>query len=104
LPAASHFLLLRQKKVTKEKATPLIPETPKIEPAGWAAKNSPRFCYFELVFCERDSTPLPLIHPSGSIFGGAERGESQNQDGGDGTFAITILASDSRFGSQLFRL
>ena len=44
LPAASYFLLLRQKKVTKEKATPLIPETPEIEPAGWASKNSPRFC------------------------------------------------------------
>jgi hypothetical protein len=29
-PAASHFLLSRQKKVTKEKATPLIPEFPKI--------------------------------------------------------------------------
>jgi hypothetical protein len=43
-PAASHFLLSRQKKVTKEKATPLIPETPEIEPAGRAAKNSPRFC------------------------------------------------------------
>jgi len=53
LPAASYFLLLRQKKVTKEKATPLIPEFPKIEPAGWAAKNSPRFCCFDLVFCER---------------------------------------------------
>jgi hypothetical protein len=40
--------LRRQKKVTKEKATPLIPETPEIEPAGRAAKNSPRFyLYFE---------------------------------------------------------
>jgi hypothetical protein len=27
--------LSRQKKVTQEKATPLIPEFPKIEPAGW---------------------------------------------------------------------
>ncbi|MDP2265052.1 MAG: hypothetical protein Q8J70_00745 [Thiobacillus sp.] len=50
LPAASYFLLLRQKKVTKEKATPLIPETPKIEPAGWAAKNSPRFAVLILFF------------------------------------------------------
>ena len=38
------FFWFRQKKVTKEKATPLIPETPEIEPAGWASKNSPRFC------------------------------------------------------------
>jgi hypothetical protein len=29
-PAASYFLLSRQKKVTKENATPLIPETPEI--------------------------------------------------------------------------
>ncbi len=37
-PAASYFLLLRQKKVTKEKATLLIPETPEIASAGRAAK------------------------------------------------------------------
>jgi len=74
LPAASHFLLSRQKKVTQEKATPLIPETPKIEPAGWAAKNSPSFAVFNFVFCSRAQTPLPLIHPAGSIFGGVERG------------------------------
>jgi hypothetical protein len=55
--------LLRQKKVTKEKATPLIPETPKTEPVGWAAKNSPRFCCFELVFCERDSNTFAADPP-----------------------------------------
>jgi hypothetical protein len=38
--------LLRQKKVTKEKATLLIPETPEIDSAGRAAKNSPRFVWF----------------------------------------------------------
>jgi hypothetical protein len=62
-------------KVTKEKATPLIPEFPKInqrlarfsglvdwlcsaEPAGWAAKNSPRFCWVDFIFVGRayDST------------------------------------------------
>ena len=74
LPAASYFLLLRQKKVTKEKATPLIPETPKTEPAGWASENSPRFAVFNFVFCSVAQTPLPLIHPTDSIFGGAERG------------------------------
>ena len=61
-PAASHFLLLRQKKVTKEKATPLIPETPKIEPAGWAAKNSPRFCRVDLI-CERCSNTFAADPP-----------------------------------------
>jgi hypothetical protein len=73
-PAASYFLLSRQKKVTQEKATPHIPETPKIEPAGWAAKNSPRFCQVDLIFVSGAQTPLSLIHPAGSIFGGAERG------------------------------
>jgi hypothetical protein len=29
---------------------PDIPEFPKTEPAGWAAKNSPRFCCFNLIF------------------------------------------------------
>jgi len=33
-------------KVTQEKATPLTPETLEIEPAGRAAKNSPRFVVF----------------------------------------------------------
>jgi len=41
----------------------------------WAAKNSPRFAVFNLVFCSVAQTPLPLIHPAGSIFGGAERGK-----------------------------
>jgi hypothetical protein len=66
--------LSRQKKLTKEKATPLIPETPKTEPAGWAAKNSPRFCNASLIFVSGAQTPLPLIHPTGSIFGGTEKG------------------------------
>jgi hypothetical protein len=64
--------LLRQKKVTQEKATPLIPETPEIEPAGRAAKNSPRFIWFSKV--SGAQTPLPLIRPTDSISGGAERG------------------------------
>ncbi|MHB9158978.1 MAG: hypothetical protein ACYC2D_13135, partial [Thiobacillus sp.] len=71
-PAASHFLLSRQKKVTKEKAPPLIPETPEIEPAGRAAKNSPRFVCISKV--SGAQTPLPLIRPAGSISGGTERG------------------------------
>jgi hypothetical protein len=62
-PAASYFLLTRQKKVTQEKAPPLIPEFPKTGPAGWAAKNSPRFCYFELVFCERASNTFAADPP-----------------------------------------
>ncbi|MBW8328496.1 MAG: hypothetical protein K0M48_04870 [Thiobacillus sp.] len=65
----------RQKKVTQEKATPLIPEFPKIDPVGRAAKNSPRFFQVDLIFVSGAQTPLPLIHPAGLIFGGAERGE-----------------------------
>jgi hypothetical protein len=64
--------LLRQKKVTQEKATPLIPETPEIEPARRAAKNSPRFIGMSKV--SGAQTPLPLIRPAGSISGGTERG------------------------------
>ncbi|WP_310446229.1 hypothetical protein, partial [Thiobacillus sp.] len=35
-------------------------------------------------------TPLPLIHPAGSIFGGAERGEGQNQGGDDGADYVLV--------------
>jgi len=31
------------KESNQRKGDPIIPEFPKIEPAGWAAKNSPRF-------------------------------------------------------------
>jgi hypothetical protein len=62
-PAASHFLLRRQKKVTKEKATPLIPETPEIEPAGWAAKNSFFFCCFDFIFVRRTSDTFAADPP-----------------------------------------
>jgi hypothetical protein len=66
--------LRRQKKVTKEKATPLIPEFPKTVPAGWASKNSPRFAVLICFFVTEAQTPSPLIHPAGPVFGGAERG------------------------------
>ena len=42
-PAASYFLLLRQKKVTKEKATLPSPKPPKPESAGGRRRNSARF-------------------------------------------------------------
>jgi hypothetical protein len=94
-PAASYFLLSRQKKVTKEKATPLIPEFPKTEPAGWATKNSPRFCSVDFIVSGAQ-TPLPLIHPTRLIFGGPVRGESQNQGGDDWTAGATFDASRIR--------
>ncbi|HEX7970939.1 MAG TPA: hypothetical protein VF501_01765, partial [Thiobacillus sp.] len=62
------------KESNQRKATPTSPPFgfPKIEPAGWAAKNSPRFICISKVGGAQ--TPLPLIHPAGSIFGVAERG------------------------------
>jgi hypothetical protein len=48
---------------------------------------------FNFVFCSSAQTPLPLIHPAGSISGGAERGEVQNQGGDDWMLAITIWSS-----------
>ncbi|MCD6705538.1 MAG: hypothetical protein LT080_03660 [Thiobacillus sp.] len=49
-----------------------IPETLKIEPAGRATKNSPRFiCISEVSGAQ---TPFPLIHPAGPVFGVAVRG------------------------------
>jgi hypothetical protein len=64
--------LLRQKKVTQEKATLLIPETPEIASAGRAAKNSPRCCRCSKV--SGAQTPLPLIRPAEAILGGTEKG------------------------------
>ncbi|MDZ7585225.1 MAG: hypothetical protein U0938_10425, partial [Thiobacillus sp.] len=58
---------------------PLIPETPEIEPAGRAAKNSPRLAVFNLFFVGGAQTPSPLIRPAGSILGGAVRGESKTR-------------------------
>ncbi|MHB9158605.1 MAG: hypothetical protein ACYC2D_11225 [Thiobacillus sp.] len=78
----------RQEKEPKE-GDPDIPETPKIEPAGRAAKNSPRLAVFDLVFVGRAQTPSPLFRPAGSIFGGAVRGKSQNQAGKDLSFQCT---------------
>jgi hypothetical protein len=34
-----------------------------------------------LIFVSGAQTPLPLIHPTHLIFGGAVRGEKQNQGG-----------------------
>jgi hypothetical protein len=57
----------------QRKSDPDIPEFPKIEPAGRAAKNSPRFCWVDLIFVSGAQTPSPLIRPADSISGGAVR-------------------------------
>jgi hypothetical protein len=51
------------------------------------------FLYLIWLFVSSAQTPLPLIHPANSIFGGAERGEDQNQGGDDWAFTIIIWAS-----------
>jgi len=90
LPAASYFLCLA-KESNQRKAPPLIPKPRKSSLPDGRQRTRPAFAGF-FNFVSGTQTPLPLIHPSGSIFGGAERGESQNQGGGDWAFAVTILA------------
>jgi hypothetical protein len=65
--------LSRQEKEPKE-GDPNSHEFPKIEPAGRAAKNSPRLAVFNLSFVGGAQTPSPLIRPAGSILGVAVRG------------------------------
>jgi len=72
-PGSWFLFLSRQEKEPKE-SDPDSPETPKIKRAGWAAKNSPRFCRVDLIFVSGAQTPLPLIHPPHLIFGRAVRG------------------------------
>jgi hypothetical protein len=65
--------LLRQKKVTKEKATLPSPKPPKSESAGRAAQKLGSLL---LIFnVSEPQTSTPLIRPADSEFGGAERGK-----------------------------
>jgi hypothetical protein len=48
LPGSKFLFLSRQEKKPKE-GDPNIPEFPEIEPAGRAAKNSPRFCWVDSI-------------------------------------------------------
>jgi hypothetical protein len=73
LPGGKFLFLSRQEKEPKE-GDPDIPEFPKIKRVRWAAKNSPRFCWVDLIFVSGAQTPLPLIHPTHLIFGGSVRG------------------------------
>ncbi|MBI3432794.1 MAG: hypothetical protein HY018_11355 [Hydrogenophilales bacterium] len=74
MPGGKSLFLLAQEKEPKE-GHPDIPEFPKIKRVGWAAKNSPRFCWADFIFVSGAQTPLPLIHPPHLIFGGSVRGE-----------------------------
>ncbi|MHB0972645.1 MAG: hypothetical protein ACYC0P_00185 [Thiobacillus sp.] len=74
LPGGKSLSFVSPKESNPRKSDPDIPETPEIEPAGRATKNSPRLAVFNLVFVGGAQTPSPLIRPAGSIFGGAVRG------------------------------
>jgi hypothetical protein len=88
-PAASHFSCLA-KKSNQKKATPPSPNSRKPSPPGGRQRTRPAFDVLNWFFVSGTQTPLPLIHPAGSVFGGAERGERQNQGGDDCAFTITI--------------
>jgi hypothetical protein len=51
---------------------------------------APLLLFLIWFFVSGAQTPLPLIHPTDSIFGGAERGKSQNQVRGDGAHIAII--------------
>jgi hypothetical protein len=65
----------------QRKGDPDIPEFPKIESAGRASKNSPRFAVLILFFVSEAQTPSPLIRPADPIFGGAVRGKVKSKTG-----------------------
>jgi len=71
-PAASHFFLCGQEKVTKKKATLPSPKPPKPESAGRAAQKLGSLIWMFKV--SEPQTSTPLIRPADSDFGGAGRG------------------------------
>jgi len=73
-PAASHFSCLA-KKSNQKKATPTSTNSRKPSLPGGRQRTHPAFVVFNWFFVSGAQTPLPLIHPAGSIFGVAERGE-----------------------------
>ncbi|HLA40780.1 MAG TPA: hypothetical protein VJ417_12335 [Candidatus Glassbacteria bacterium] len=73
LPGGKLLSFASPKESNQRKGDPDSPEFPKIKRVGWAAKNSPRFICISKV--SGAQTPLPLIHPTHSIFGGSVRGE-----------------------------
>jgi hypothetical protein len=63
---------------------------------------APLLLFLIWFFVSWAQTPLPLIHPAGSIFGGAERGEGQNQGGDD--WPVYVLVMRRTFGALHLRL
>jgi len=49
LPGGKSLSFVSPKESNPRKGDPDIPEFPKIEPTGRAAKNSPRFCWVDLI-------------------------------------------------------
>jgi len=96
LPGGKSLSFASPKESNQRKGDPDIPEFPKTEPAGRAAKNSPRLAVFNWIFVGgaydstralarsgsesfRAQTPSPLIRPAGSVFGGPVRGRTSKQ-------------------------
>ena len=73
-PAASHFSCLA-KKSNQKKATPPSPNSRKPSLPGERQRTRPAFDVLNWFFVSGTQTPLPLIHPADSVFGGAERGK-----------------------------
>jgi hypothetical protein len=63
LPGGKSLSFVSPKESNPRKGDPDIPEFPKIEPAGRAAKNSLRLTVFDLVFCGRGSNTFAADPP-----------------------------------------
>jgi hypothetical protein len=74
LPGGKLLSFVSPKESNQRKGDPDIPEFPKTEPAGRAAKNSPHLAVFNWFFVGGAQTPSPLIRPAGSVFDGPVRG------------------------------
>jgi hypothetical protein len=96
LPGGKSLSFVSPKESNPRKGDPDIPETPKLKRAGRAAKNSPRFCWADLIFVSGAQTPLPLIHPTHSIFGGAVRGGKSKPAGLGWLFGLPRICADRR--------
>jgi hypothetical protein len=62
-PAASHFLLSRQKKVTQEKATPTSPNSRKSSQPDGRRRTRPALLFLNFVFCGLGSNTFAANPP-----------------------------------------
>ena len=72
-PAASSFSCLAKKR-NQKKATPTSPKPRSSSASGGRQRTRPALLNLILFFVGGTQTPLPLIHPTHSNFGGSVRG------------------------------